>query len=106
LSRHPLPSFRELSRYPSIRRDLALLVERDTPVRDLLETLAELGDEKIRDAFVFDVYTGKELTDNRKSIALGLILQDFSRTLTDQEVEESVAAVLHALAQKHNAVLR
>ena len=106
LSRHPLPSFRELSRYPSIRRDLALLVDRDIPVRNLLETLAGLGDEKIRDAFVFDVYTGKELTDNRKSIALGLILQDFSRTLTDQEVEESVAAVLHALAQKHNAVLR
>ena len=106
LSRHPLPSFRELSRFPSIRRDLALLVDRDIPVRDLLETLAGLADEKIRDAFVFDVYTGKELTDNRKSIALGLILQDFSRTLTDQEVEESVAAVLHALAQKHNAVLR
>jgi phenylalanyl-tRNA synthetase beta chain len=106
LGHHPLPSFRELSRFPSIRRDLALLVNEETAVSSLLETIAGLGDEKIRDAFVFDVYTGKELTNNRKSVALGLILQDFSRTLTDQEVEESVAAVLHALEQKHNAVLR
>ncbi len=106
LSRHPLPSFRELSRYPSIRRDLALLVDAETPVCDLLDSIAGLDDEKIRDAFVFDVYTGKELTESRKSVALGLILQDFSRTLTDQEVEESVAAVLRALEQKYNAVLR
>ncbi len=106
LSHHPLPGFRELSRFPSIRRDLALLVDADTPVRSLLDTIAALADEKIRDAFVFDVYTGKELRDNRKSVALGLILQDFSRTLTDQEVDGSVSAVLSALERKHNAVLR
>ena len=106
LARHPLPRFQELSRYPSIRRDLALLVDAATAADSLLETIADIGDEKIRDAFVFDVYTGEELTNNRKSVALGLILQDFSRTLTDQEVEESVSAVLNALEQKHNAVLR
>jgi phenylalanyl-tRNA synthetase beta chain len=55
---------------------------------------------------VFDVYTGKEVRNYRKSVALGLILQDFSRTLVEEDVENFVAKVLAQLKEHYNADLR
>ena len=101
-----LPNFEEISKYPSIRRDLALIVDREVTAGSLIETVKSLKKEIIRDVFVFDVYTGKEVINNRKSVALGLILQDFSRTLTDQDVEKTVTEVLQILEKQQNAVLR
>jgi len=60
----------------------------------------------LQEVFVFDVYTGKEVRNNRKSVALGLILQDFSRTLVDEDVENFVAKVLVQLKEHYNAELR
>jgi len=60
----------------------------------------------LQEVFVFDVYTGKEVRNNRKSVALGLILQDFSRTLVDEDVENFVAKVLLQLKEHCNAELR
>jgi len=60
----------------------------------------------LQEVFVFDVYTGKEVRNNRKSVALGLILQDFSRTLVDEDVENFVAKVLLQLKEHYNAELR
>ena len=89
-----IPSFSEVSRYPSIRRDLALLVDEDLSADELLNSVKSIKSEILQDVFIFDVYTGKEVIKNRKSVALGLILQGFSRTLTDQDVDQTVAEVL------------
>ena len=101
-----LPNFHELSRYPSIRRDIAVLVDQDLPVQRLIDSIFSLKNEILQEVFVFDVYTGKELRNSRKSVALGLILQDFSRTLVDEDVDNLVEKVLAQLKEDYNAVLR
>ena len=101
-----LPNFTEMSRFPSIRRDISITVESNLPVRDLVDSIYSLKNEILQEVFVFDVYTGKEVRNNRKSVALGLILQDFSRTLVDEDVEDFVAKVLVQLKEHYNAELR
>ena len=100
-----LPEFSELSRFPSIRRDLALIVDQDVTAQQLLDSIISIKSEIIQDVFIFDVYTGKEVINNRKSVALGLILQGFSRTLTDKDVGKTVSDVLQLLEKEYNAVL-
>ena len=101
-----LPKFSEMSRFPSIRRDISITVDENLPVRELVDSIYAIKNEILQEVFVFDVYTGKEVRNNRKSVALGLILQDFSRTLVDEDVENFVAKVLAQLKEHYNADLR
>jgi len=101
-----LPNFAEMSRFPSIRRDISLTVDQDMPVQRLIDEIYSIKNEILQEVFVFDVYTGKEVRKDRKSVALGLILQDFSRTLVDEDVENLVAEILAQLKERCNAVLR
>ena len=101
-----LPKFHEMSRFPSIRRDISISVDKNLPVRDLVDSIYSMKNEILQEVFVFDVYTGKEVRNDRKSVALGLILQDFSRTLVDEDVENLVAKILAQLKEHYNADLR
>ena len=101
-----LPKFSEMSRYPSIRRDISITVDEDLPVQQLIDNIFSIKNEILQEVFVFDVYTGKEVRNSRKSVALGLILQDFSRTLVDEDVENLVTKILAQLEKYCNAVLR
>jgi phenylalanyl-tRNA synthetase beta chain len=101
-----LPKFTELSKYPSIRRDISLTVEAEVSAQSLIDCIRSVKSNILQDVFVFDVYTGKEVIDNSKSVALGLILQDFSRTLVEQDVEDLIDKVLNQLKTDYNAVLR
>jgi phenylalanyl-tRNA synthetase beta chain len=101
-----LPNFAEMSRFPSIRRDISLTIDQDMPVKRLIDEIYSIKNEILQEVFVFDVYTGKEVRKDRKSVALGLILQDFSRTLVDEDVENLVAEILAQLKERCNAVLR
>ena len=101
-----LPKFNEMSKFPSIRRDISISVDENLPVRDLVDSIYSVKNEILQEVFVFDVYTGKEVRNNRKSVALGLILQDFSRTLVDEDVENLVAKILAQLKEHYNADLR
>jgi len=98
--------FEEISRYPSIRRDLAVVVDSDLLAGDLQTAVMGLGGELLRDMVIFDVYQGKGIETGRKSIAFGLILQDSSRTLTDEDVEAVVTRVTDGLGDKFGAQLR
>jgi phenylalanyl-tRNA synthetase beta chain len=106
LQKSELPKFQELSKFPSIRRDLALLVDQKITAQQMIDSIFSIESQIIQDVFVFDVYTGKEVINNRKSVALGLILQDFSRTLTEEDVKGIETEVLQILEKHHNAVLR
>jgi len=101
-----LPNHEPVSRYPSIRRDLALIVDEDISARALLESVRRAAPAELREAFIFDVYRGKGVDSGRKSFALGLILQGFERTLTDHEVETSVGGILRQLRSDVDATLR
>jgi phenylalanyl-tRNA synthetase beta chain len=98
--------FQEISRYPSIRRDLAVVVDSELPAADLKTAVTGLGGELLRDMVIFDVYQGKGIETGRKSIAFGLILQDSSRTLADKDVETVVTRVTDGLREKFGAQLR
>jgi phenylalanyl-tRNA synthetase beta chain len=106
LSQGQVPRFTPLSKFPSIRRDLALLVDRTTPYAEIEAVARAAAGEWLREILVFDVYAGENIDQTQKSIALGLILQAFSRTLTDQEVEDAVARVLTQLEKDLGARLR
>ena len=101
-----LPSFEKLSRFPSIRRDLAIVVDVDVPSVALRDCISDHAGPMLRNLLVFDVYQGEGIESGRKSIALGLILQDSSRTLTDNDVEEVISGITRQLKQKFGATLR
>ncbi len=101
-----LPAFESLSRYPAVRRDLALVVDRETPVNLLLDGVREHAGEQLTDLKVFDVYMGKGIDPHRKSLALGLTFQHASRTLTEDEISASVEPVVNHLEAKFGATLR
>jgi phenylalanyl-tRNA synthetase beta chain len=99
-------SFEKLSRFPSIRRDLAIVVDARTAASALCSVIRQQAGQYLQDLLVFDVYQGKGIESGRKSIAFGLILQDSSRTLTDQDVDTVVQAITGQLEQQFGATLR
>jgi len=101
-----LAHFQPISRYPSIRRDLAVVVDMDTTAADLQRVVAEAAGALLQELVIFDVYQGKGVETGRKSIAFGLILQDYSRTLTEQDIEAIVARVTRRLDEEFGATLR
>ena len=101
-----LPRFAELSRYPEVRRDIALVVDRDVLADDLLSCIRAEAGAHLKNLRLFDVYEGKGIDPHRKSMAIGLTLQDSSRTLTDDEVNAVMDRVLQSLEQGFNATLR
>jgi phenylalanyl-tRNA synthetase beta chain len=101
-----LARFEPISRYPSIRRDLAVVVDTNTVAADLQRVVAEAAGELLQELVFFDVYQGKGVETGRKSIAFGLILQDYSRTLTEQDIESTVARVTKRLGEEFGATLR
>ena len=101
-----LPKFRELSRFPEVRRDLALLVDQDVPAQDILTQIRAAAGEWLTDLRLFDVYHGKGIDPHRKSLAVGLTWQHPSRTLNDDEVNSTTQNIVTSLEERFNATLR
>ena len=101
-----IPDFSELSKYPEMRRDLALVVASEAPVDQVLEAIRAKAGDYLTKLNLFDVYVGKGIDPDRKSLALGLTWQHPSRTLTDEEVNDSVNSVLAHLEESLGATLR
>lgn len=106
LAQRDVPTSRPLSRFPSVRRDLALVVPRELEWETLASTVHAAAGEWLRDLILFDVYTGTGVGTTEKSFAMGLILQEESRTLTDQDVNAVITRVIDTAASRHGAVVR
>lgn len=102
----PLPRARALSKYPSVRRDLAFVVPETVSWAAMKATAETAAGPILRELRLFDRYAGKGIESGFKSLAIGLILQDESRTLEDRDVDAVVAAVIAALGEEHGAVIR
>ncbi len=102
----PLPAFKEVSRYPAIRRDLAIIVDEKIEAEVVLQCIRRTAGELLEDICLFDVYQGKGIDSGRKSLALGLTLQHYSRTLEDKEVDGLIHRVVDAIEQKLGGTLR
>ncbi|MDE2136265.1 MAG: phenylalanine--tRNA ligase subunit beta [Gammaproteobacteria bacterium] len=99
-------AFEEVSRFPQVRRDLAIVVDESVTLSTLAERVTLVTSSLLRGLRVFDVYRGPGLEPGRKSIALGLIFQDISRTLTDEDVDRLMASVVRDLRESLNARIR
>ncbi len=106
ISKKKLPAYVGLSPYPSVRRDLALLVNQEISYAQIDKVLKNSQIDALLENFVFDVYEGENVESGQKSLALGLIFQDFSRTLEEQEISTSIEKIVSALKQEVGAVLR
>lgn len=106
LFRRALPRAGSLSRFPSVRRDLAFVVPEAVQWGAISAAVKRAAGPSLRDLVLFDRYQGKGVEAGFKSLAMGLILQDESRTLTDRDVDSAVAAVTLALQQEYGAAIR
>ena len=101
-----IPKARSVSRFPAVRRDLAVLVDQAVPAARLLAVIRDEAGPLLRDLTIFDVYQGPGVDSGLKSVALGLILQETSRTLTDGDVDDLVVAVISRLKRELEARIR
>jgi len=106
VARRDLPRYAGLSRFPQVRRDLAFVMDAHMPASDLLKALRETAADWVKSIEVFDDYRGKGVTENQKSLAIRVVMQDTERTLTDQEVDEAVQKLVSAALRQCNASLR
>jgi phenylalanyl-tRNA synthetase beta chain len=102
----PRPAYSGVSVFPAVRRDLAVLVGRDVAAAALLAVVRSAAPPLLREAFVFDIYTGPQVGEAEKSVAIGLILQDTSRTLTDEDANGVLQTVRAALGREFQARIR
>jgi phenylalanyl-tRNA synthetase beta chain len=101
-----LPSFKSLSRFPEVRRDLAILIDENISAQSIESCIREASSKILQEVRIFDIYTGKGVDEGLKSVAFGLILQEFSRTLTDEDIDSEIESVVDALNQNFAATLR
>jgi phenylalanyl-tRNA synthetase beta chain len=101
-----IPEFGELSKFPEVRRDIAVVVDKWVPVAGLMNDVRRTAGTYLTDLRLFDVYTGKGIDPKRKSLALGLTFRDQSRTLGDEDVNLAVGQVIDLLEKNYNAELR
>ncbi|MGZ4970613.1 MAG: phenylalanine--tRNA ligase subunit beta [Methylobacter sp.] len=101
-----IPKFKPLSKYPSVRRDIALIVKEEVAVSEIIDCIKGCEEQTLQDIVIFDIYRGKGIEEGSKSVALSLTIQDFSQTLTDSEIDAIFSGLLETLTTKISAKLR
>lgn len=99
-------SFTKFSKYPSIRRDLSIIIAEDIPVQAVLKCVQDAESIFLHNLELFDVYQGEGIDLGKKSLALGLTFQRSSSTLTDEEADTAIRGILNALYTQFGAILR
>lgn len=98
--------YKEISKFPVVKKDLAVLVDRNIVSADLLKTIKNSGGKLLLDSKVFDVYEGKGIPENKKSMAFSITFGSQDRTLTDEEINTLLEKIISNLENKHKAELR
>ncbi len=106
IAQRRLPAAKPISRFPSIRRDLAIVVPTQLAVGEIIKAIEKVGVNHLVDLNLFDVYEGTGVADGYRSLALSLTLQHDDRTLEDQEINTAVKAVVEMLTNEFGATLR
>jgi phenylalanyl-tRNA synthetase beta chain len=101
-----VPQLADISRFPAIRRDLAVIVDEAVQFEQLANAVRTSAGQLLNDLSVLSVYRGEQLDKGKKSIALGLNLQDTSRTLTDEDADRVMAQVIEHLRVKFGSIIR
>ena len=101
-----MPQYREISKFPPVIRDIAVVVEEEARASGLLEEMLRRRPIAVQDIRLFDVYRGKGVEGGRKSLAFRVVMQDTARTLTDAEADAAMAQLTELLSAKFGAKLR
>ncbi|QXR19921.1 phenylalanine--tRNA ligase subunit beta [Acinetobacter variabilis] len=99
-------NFTELSRFPSVRRDIALLISDKINVSEIQGLIEKTGGELLGSTWLFDVYTGQGVEEGKRSLAFALLWQHPSRTLEDAEIKSGMDNILQVLENTYQATLR
>lgn len=97
---------KQVSKFPNVERDLAVVVDEDVQVGQMLEAIKSACGKLYFDVSLFDVYRNQSLGENKKSLAFNIILSDENKTLTDEEISRVMAKILKALQYRFGAALR
>jgi len=106
IAERPIPAYEAFSKYPIVRRDIAIEVADDIPVQALLASMNQCRSSIVKDVAVFDLYRGKGIDSDKKGLAFRVLLQDTQKTLTDAGVDSAVADLRQILEREHGAKLR
>ena len=106
LLRVGIPRFHEVSKFPAVTRDLAVVVPESAHSADLIAAIREAGGSRLQNVQLFDLYRGKGVPENKKSLAFRVVMQDTEKTLTDSEVDAEQARLVQILAERFGATLR
>ena len=106
LVRRELPQVQEISRFPPVRRDIAVVVDARTNVQAMLDSLQAGKPPVVAEIALFDLYQGEGIDSGKKSLAFRVLLQDTQKTMTDAVVEAAVAQLKQILQQEYRAKLR
>ena len=98
--------YKEYSKFPSVKKDLAVVVDKEVTSAEIATLIKKAGGSNLSKIDVFDVYTGKGIEENKKSIAYSLTFEKMDRTLTDEEINESLTKIIDMLEKKIGAELR
>lgn len=101
-----VPAYREVSKFPASQRDLALVVDQSLSLQALLDGMRSKAPALVQDIQLFDVYVGKGVPENKKSLAFRIVMQDTQRTLQDSEVEAAMEKIVACVEQDFGAQLR
>jgi phenylalanyl-tRNA synthetase beta chain len=106
LGRRPQPVARPVSKLPVVRRDLAVVVDETIPAQAVLDALAKVKPPSVDYIALFDVYRGRGIEVGKKSLAILVLIQDTARTLTDAEIDATVAVLLREIENRFGGTLR
>ncbi len=98
--------YKEFSKFPSVKKDLAVVVDKNVTSAEIAMTIKKAAGSALSNIEVFDVYTGKGIEENKKSIAYSLTFEKMDRTLTDEEINASLEKIIDMLEKKLGAELR
>ena len=105
-SANPKFTIREIPRFPKVRRDLSLVLDRSISFAKIREIISQTEKKMVREVLVFDVYEGKNIPEGKKAYAIGLTLLDEEKTLTDAEIDQVMDRLIHSFEQKLGAIIR
>ena len=98
--------FKSISPFPAVTRDIALMVNSEIPSGELSSTIKQFGGDILTTVKLFDLYEGKELGNNKKSMAFSLKFQSDEETLNDKKIDKTLQKIIEALKKDHNAIQR
>lgn len=94
------------SKFPQVRRDIAIVVDKNVAVQDLISTMRTISGDLLKDVWLFDVYAGEKMPEGKHSLAFGLIWQDNEATLADETIHQAMQKIISTLASEYQAILR